>query len=236
MTVADRIGVMDDGRLVQVATPPEIYEQPNSRWVADFIGDVNLFEGTVVDVEAGRRRRSQAPAAGACASRQLPTAKPGDTVWVALRPEKIAHRTRAAGRGGRELRRRRGRGTSAISATVSIYKVRARRRRRHEGGASPTLTRLDRAADRLGRPRLADLGAGRRRGADAIERWRRSSRARIAPRSWGARLVVLIPYLWLAAFFLVPFLIVLKISLSQTAIAQPPYTPVLDLGRRLAGR
>src|SRR5712664_706122 len=41
MTVADRIGVMDQGRLVQVATPPEIYEQPNSRWVADFIGDVN---------------------------------------------------------------------------------------------------------------------------------------------------------------------------------------------------
>jgi putrescine transport system permease protein len=46
---------------------------------------------------------------------------------------------------------------------------------------------------------------------------------------WGARLVVLVPYLWLALFFLVPFLIVLKISLSQTAIALPPYTPVLDL-------
>ena len=45
---------------------------------------------------------------------------------------------------------------------------------------------------------------------------------------WGARLVVLVPYVWLAAFFLVPFLIVLKISLSQTAIAQPPYTPVFD--------
>src|SRR6516162_308798 len=46
----------------------------------------------------------------------------------------------------------------------------------------------------------------------------------------GERLVVLIPYLWLAAFFLVPFLIVLKISLSHTLIAQPPYAPVLDLG------
>ena len=40
---------------------------------------------------------------------------------------------------------------------------------------------------------------------------------------------LLVPYLWLALFFLVPFLIVLKISLSQTAIAQPPYVPVLDL-------
>ena len=54
MTVADRIGVMDHGRLVQVATPPEIYEQPNSRWVADFIGDVNLIEGRVVEAAAAR--------------------------------------------------------------------------------------------------------------------------------------------------------------------------------------
>jgi len=48
-------------------------------------------------------------------------------------------------------------------------------------------------------------------------------------RSFWQSLVVRIPYLWLLAFFLLPFLIVLKISLSQTAIAQPPYTPVLDL-------
>lgn len=48
-------------------------------------------------------------------------------------------------------------------------------------------------------------------------------------RSWGERLLIMIPAAWLIALFLVPFLIVLKISLSQTAIAQPPYTPVLDL-------
>src|SRR6266498_3609042 len=47
-------------------------------------------------------------------------------------------------------------------------------------------------------------------------------------RPWGARLIVLVPYLWLATFFLLPFLIVVKISLSHTAIAQPPYTPVFD--------
>jgi putrescine transport system permease protein len=47
-------------------------------------------------------------------------------------------------------------------------------------------------------------------------------------RSSPARLVVLLPYAWLFAFFLVPFLIVVKISLSQTAIALPPYTPVFD--------
>ena len=48
-------------------------------------------------------------------------------------------------------------------------------------------------------------------------------------RTWTARLIAALPMAWLVAFFLVPFLIVLKISLSQMAIAQPPYVPVLDL-------
>src|SRR3954447_1919242 len=51
----------------------------------------------------------------------------------------------------------------------------------------------------------------------------------------SGRLAILIPYLWLAAFFLVPFLIVLKISMSHTALAQPPYVPVFDLAAGLAG-
>jgi putrescine transport system permease protein len=55
-----------------------------------------------------------------------------------------------------------------------------------------------------------------------------------APNAWRRRLVILLPYVWLAVFFLVPFLIVLKISLSQSAIAQPPYTPVLDLAGGIA--
>jgi putrescine transport system permease protein len=53
--------------------------------------------------------------------------------------------------------------------------------------------------------------------------------------SWGARLMVRVPFLWLGVFFLVPFLIVIKISLSQTAIAMPPYVPTLDLAAGWAG-
>jgi putrescine transport system permease protein len=53
---------------------------------------------------------------------------------------------------------------------------------------------------------------------------------RLAPRPWIIRLVVLVPYVWLVLFFLVPFLIVFKISLSHTAIAQPPYLPVFEPG------
>src|SRR5438128_9674842 len=49
MTVAHRIAVMDRGCIVQAATPAEIYEQPRSRWVAEFVGDVNLIEGFVLE-------------------------------------------------------------------------------------------------------------------------------------------------------------------------------------------
>jgi putrescine transport system ATP-binding protein len=94
MTVADRIGVMDHGRLVQVATPPEIYERPSSRWVADFIGEVNLIEGCVVEVGAAGTVVAS-PTAGPLRALSSTDAKPGDVVWVALRPEKvrIAHET-----------------------------------------------------------------------------------------------------------------------------------------------
>ena len=61
------------------------------------------------------------------------------------------------------------------------------------------------------------------------KRRRPSKPASAAPRTAAQWLALVAPYLWLVAFFLVPFLIVFKISLSQTAIAQPPYVPVLDL-------
>src|SRR5262249_60233546 len=82
----------DHGRLIQVATPPEIYERPNSRWVADFIGEVNLIEGCVVDVGASETVIASA-AAGRLRALSPTVAKPGGVVWVALRPEKerIAH-------------------------------------------------------------------------------------------------------------------------------------------------
>ena len=87
MTVADRIAVMDRGRLIQVATPAKIYEQPSSRWVADFIGDVNLIEGRVVEVAAAETTIASVAAGRLRATSSA--AQPGDTVWVALRPEKI---------------------------------------------------------------------------------------------------------------------------------------------------
>ncbi len=53
--------------------------------------------------------------------------------------------------------------------------------------------------------------------------------------SRNSRLIILVPYLWLILFLLIPFLIVLKLSLSQTAMSQPPYTPLLDPAEGLSG-
>jgi putrescine transport system permease protein len=63
----------------------------------------------------------------------------------------------------------------------------------------------------------------------------RPSALRRAATALYSRLVIVVPYLWLLFFFLVPFVIVFKISLSQTAISMPPYQPVLGLGEGLAG-
>jgi putrescine transport system ATP-binding protein len=87
MTVAHRIAVMNHGRVAQVAPPPELYEHPVSRWVAGFIGDVNLLDGVVtaadqngLAIEGASGRRYRAAAADA---------KPEQKVTLALRPEKL---------------------------------------------------------------------------------------------------------------------------------------------------
>ena len=88
MTVAGRIGVMDHGRLEQVATPRELYEVPNSRWIAEFIGDVNIFDGQVESREHHRLSISTKNAGTiVVAEPRDPIAK--TTVSVAIRPEKV---------------------------------------------------------------------------------------------------------------------------------------------------
>jgi len=93
MTVADRIAVMDRGRLMQVAPPAEIYEQPNSRWVADFIGTANLFEGRIGD----REGTVEGTVLGRLRVGAKIDAAPQAAVWVAVRPEKIRLLPREAG-------------------------------------------------------------------------------------------------------------------------------------------
>jgi len=90
MTVADRIAVMDRGRIVQVATPAEIYEQPNSRYVADFIGDINLLEGRITGSGGSSVRMACAGTGASIFVEQQLDAEAGATAWFAIRPEKVA--------------------------------------------------------------------------------------------------------------------------------------------------
>jgi len=87
MTLATRMGVMNHGRIVQVGTPTDIYESPASKFVADFIGSVNMFEGQVLEGMPASVRSSELGAVTPVG--QGVTATPGATAWVALRPEKI---------------------------------------------------------------------------------------------------------------------------------------------------
>ena len=115
MIVADRIAVMNEGRLAQVAAPAEIYERPNSRWVADFIGEVTLIEGRLTEEATLQTALGPLPVAGGGRS--------GDKRWLALRPEKLQMSAEKPAADGR----------NALSGTVaeigyrgdmSIYKVR----------------------------------------------------------------------------------------------------------------
>ena len=89
MTLASRIGVMNHGAIVQVGTPSDIYEYPTSRFVADFIGSVNMFEGRLIEDEPDYVRVASDELGGTFRVGHGVSAAPDATVWVALRPEKI---------------------------------------------------------------------------------------------------------------------------------------------------
>jgi putrescine transport system ATP-binding protein len=89
MALSTRIAVMNRGQVVQVGTPSEIYEFPQNRFVADFIGTTNLFEGTVNGNQPGHIVVRSAEAGCDLIVDDLGRFGSGQRVWVALRPEKI---------------------------------------------------------------------------------------------------------------------------------------------------
>ena len=194
MTVASRIAVMDKGDLVQVATPGEIYENPKTRYIAGFIGDVNVFEGKVSGVSEGCIE-IDAKDGYKFKTRSTEPVTVGQQVWLALRPEKIriAHDQPA----------------SAINAipgkvedvgylgSISHYHVRT------APGERVTALRAN-SAHTVERPiswedqRLARLAGRRRRGSDALGVRSDEHSNNSGPRRWY---VIAAPYLWLLAVF-----------------------------------
>ncbi len=95
MTLASRIGVMNHGAIVQAGTPTEIYEFPGSKFVADFIGSVNIFEGKLIEDEPEYVRIGSEEMGGTIYVSHGISAPPAASVWAAVRPEKIFMSTTA---------------------------------------------------------------------------------------------------------------------------------------------
>lgn len=92
MTVSSRVAVMDHGQVMQVDTPDAIYEAPNSRYVADFIGDVNFIEANVMQQSQQQvtlETQSHGHLLADLQSDDKRTFSVGTAAWLALRPEKI---------------------------------------------------------------------------------------------------------------------------------------------------
>ncbi len=89
LAMASRAAVMNRGKLEQVASPADLYERPASRFVADFIGQINVFEGRVVEWANGVAlvAAPELPEAVTLAAPSM--ADPGAAVWIAVRPEAI---------------------------------------------------------------------------------------------------------------------------------------------------
>ncbi len=200
MSMAQRLAVMNEGRIEQIGSPEFVYENPANRFVAGFLGAINLFEGTIAGAEAGMLFVDTE--AGRLSVLHPPLAT-GTDVAVAVRPEKL--RLTVAGEAVAARNMFGGRDAQRCVSGRSID------RRSRIGGmddwcASPCPIAMAACICRA-RPYLL-VRAGRRAGA-AIVNARRLG-------------VVALPYAWLLLFFLVPFLIVLKISLAHEAVTIPP--------------
>jgi putrescine transport system ATP-binding protein len=89
MTLSTRIGVMEAGRIVQIGTPKDIYEYPNCKFVAEFIGNVNMFQGQMVEDEPDHVRIATPEMESTIYVNHGVSAASDAVVWAAVRPEKI---------------------------------------------------------------------------------------------------------------------------------------------------
>jgi len=89
LTMSDRIAVMNEGKVQQVADPPTLYERPNNRFVADFIGQTNVFSGTVEAVDGGRVTLRVPSGEKVEASTGEAEVRVGQEAHAAVRPEKV---------------------------------------------------------------------------------------------------------------------------------------------------
>lgn len=89
MTLSDRIAVMDKGEVKQVGSPGEVYEFPNSKFVADFIGSITSFPATILERQDSQLRLSVPALGGEVMARDVSGLNEGQQATLAIRPEKL---------------------------------------------------------------------------------------------------------------------------------------------------
>jgi putative spermidine/putrescine transport system ATP-binding protein len=88
LTMSDRVAVFNKGKIEQIGTPRQVYDEPATRFVAEFIGETNLVEGVVEAVQAGQAV-VRLPSGAEVLSAVSATVSPGQTVYVSIRPERV---------------------------------------------------------------------------------------------------------------------------------------------------
>lgn len=90
MTMSNRMAIMASGELLQVGSPQDIYEYPNSRFVADFIGSINMFKGTVIEGDVDYMLIESEETATQIELRTNQSVSNGTEIWMGVRPEEMA--------------------------------------------------------------------------------------------------------------------------------------------------
>ena len=168
MTLASRIGVMNLGQIVQVGTPSEIYEFPTSRFVADFIGTVNMFEGRIIDEDNDYVRIASEEAGCTIFINHGVAAPPNAQLCVAVRPEKITITHEPPAQTGENCVHGVIDGI-AYMGDMSVFNVQARQRQDGEGHAAQPDPPC-RGSHHLGSARVAAVGSVQRRRAHDMSR------------------------------------------------------------------
>jgi spermidine/putrescine ABC transporter ATP-binding subunit len=89
LTLSDRIAVMSEGNVMEIASPGDLYESPNSRFVADFIGSMNFFEAEISGTQGDKVEVTARGIGRTLVRRQEGLDATGQKIWVAIRPEKF---------------------------------------------------------------------------------------------------------------------------------------------------
>ena len=222
MTMANRIAIMSKGRVLQVGSPQQIYEYPGNRFVADFIGNVNLFDGKLTLDEADRCAVGTAIGEihvghGISGALDMPVA-------VAVRPEKISIAKQRPTDVDHNLCCRPRQGDRLLRLLQHLHRAHAARHQGEDHRAQRLTPRT--ARHHLGRRGLLLVGTTSTPSCCATDPHREHTPWPLSIPVPGKRFVIGVPYVWLFVFFLLPFLILLYISFVDMGNDIDPFKPI----------